>query len=414
MRPANNIEKSIKNLRYKASEQMHNRVLGNVLQALDNYGKEKSAVAWPNIGITIMKSRITKLAAAAVIIIAAVLSITFLDKPMLPTAYAADVLAEAAEAVANLRSVHIKARMRTVGHDNFEFIGLNYDFLPVEMWKEFDGTFHGKWRFEKPQRVVVMDGQSSLLLVKQKYAAKGGAGTGFVLWLKPLLDVHKVLDSEFQLAKQQNSELLLTHEKNPDGADKLVVTVEALAQGDFTNDWLKNSGIPQSDNCRIYTFDAKTKLLESLEVYVHTDETDENDILVFEITDIKYNVSIDPQLFTLQLPPDVIWLEEPEALDDKYQQMSPKEVAQAFFQACADEDWDEFLKFLPQSAVSQAWKDWLGGLEIISIGEPFKSGLYPGWFVPYEIRFRDGYIKKMNLAVRNDNKANRYVVDGGF
>ncbi len=95
--------------------------------------------------------------------------------------------------------------------------------------------------------------------------------------------------------------------------------------------------------------------------------------------------------------------------------MGPKEVAHAFFQACANEDWGEFSKFFVASEVDQRLKNILGGLEIISIGEPFKSGLYPGWFVPYEIRFKhDRETKKMNLAVRNDNPAKRYVVDGGF
>jgi hypothetical protein len=94
--------------------------------------------------------------------------------------------------------------------------------------------------------------------------------------------------------------------------------------------------------------------------------------------------------------------------------MGPRETAQAFFEACADEDWDEFLKFWPASAVDQRLKDYLGGIEIISIGEPFKSGRYAGWFVPYEIKFKNGHTKKMNLAVRNDNPAQRYVVDGGI
>ncbi len=119
-------------------------------------------------------------------------------------------------------------------------------------------------------------------------------------------------------------------------------------------------------------------------------------------------------MFTIELPDNVIWFEQPKELSQKYQQMTPKEVAYAFFQACADEDWDEVLKFKGWSEVPQLIKDHMGGLEIISIGEPFKSGLYPGWFVPYEIKFRDGYVKKMNLAVRNDNRAKRYIVDGGF
>lgn len=359
-----------------------------------------------------MKSRISKLAAVAVIIVTMFVGLQILK----PTEVsAAQVLAEAAKAVANLRSVYIKAQMRTIAHDNFERIGLDYDFVTLEMWKEFDGTPHGKWRFEKPGRVVVMDGQSSVLLIRLNHAAKGGINTGFVIWLRPLLDIDKVLDSEIELAQEQDSELLLTHEEGPDGTDKLVVIVDAFAQGDFTNDWCKNSSIIESDNRRIYRFDTETKLLDSLQVYVYPEDGEE--VLVFETTDIQYNIDIDPALFTIELPDDVIWYEEPKELADneKYQLMGPKEVARAFFQACADEDWDEFSKFFVASEVDQRLKNILGGLEIISIGEPFKSGLYPGWFVPYEIRFKhDKENKKMNLAVRNDNTANRYVVDGGF
>ena len=231
--------------------------------------------------------------------------------------------------------------------------------------------------------------------------------------VEPLLDVDKVLDSEIKLAQEQGSELLLTHQQGLDGKDKLLVSIEALAQGDFTNDWLKNKSISASDNLRIYTFDAETKLLETLEVYVHTAG---EDVMVLQITDIEYNLDIDPELFSLELPEDVIWYGQPKELADneKYEQMGPKEMTQAFFQACADENWDEFLNFWSASAVDQRIKDYLGGIEIISIGEPFKSGRYAGWFVPYEIKFKSGGTKKMNLAVRNDNPAKRYVVDGGI
>ena len=413
MRSKDNVEEAIKKkLSFTAGAELHDRMLDDVLNAQEKSKKTKSAAIRPRIGRTIMKNPITKLAAAAVIIIAIVLSTNFLDKTM-PTASAQEVLAQATKAVANLRSVYIKAQIRTIGHDNFELIGLDYDFVPNEMWKEFDGTPQGKWRIEKPGRAVVMDGESSLLLIRPKYAAAGGIYTGFVGWLKPLLDVDKVLDSEVKLAQEQGSELMLTPTKGLDGKDKLLVSVEALAQGDFTNDWLMNSSIDASDNLRIYTFDAETNLLETLEVYVHTDG---EDVMVLQITDIEYNLEIDPTLFALELPEDVIWSEQPRELADneKYQQMGPRETAQAFFQACADENWDEVLKFRPTSAAPQWLKDKYGGLEIVNIGEPFKSGLYAGWFVPYEVRLKSGGIRKFNLAVRNDNPAKRYVQDGGL
>ena len=40
--------------------------------------------------------------------------------------------------------------------------------------------------------------------------------------------------------------------------------------------------------------------------------------------------------------------------------------------------------------------------------------LRDGGFVPYEIKFKSGKVHKHNLAVRNDNPAKRFVVDGGI
>ncbi len=68
MKPAEKIERLIKKSRYKASPEAYNKALGSFLQAVDAHEKQKSALAEPNIWRIIMKSRITKLAAAAVII----------------------------------------------------------------------------------------------------------------------------------------------------------------------------------------------------------------------------------------------------------------------------------------------------------------------------------------------------------
>ena len=60
MRPAENIEKLIRKLRYKPSAETHDRVLDNVLQAMDNHEKQKSAKIQPNIWRIIMKSKVTR------------------------------------------------------------------------------------------------------------------------------------------------------------------------------------------------------------------------------------------------------------------------------------------------------------------------------------------------------------------
>ena len=76
MKPADNIEEIIKKkLNFTASAKMRERILQDTLEAQEKSKKTKSAARWPNIGRTIMKSPITKLAAAAVIIIAVLIGI---------------------------------------------------------------------------------------------------------------------------------------------------------------------------------------------------------------------------------------------------------------------------------------------------------------------------------------------------
>ena len=71
MKPVERIEKLIREKRYKASAETYDKALGSFLQAVDDHVKQKSVPTEPKIWRKIVKSRITKLAAAAVIIIAA-------------------------------------------------------------------------------------------------------------------------------------------------------------------------------------------------------------------------------------------------------------------------------------------------------------------------------------------------------
>jgi outer membrane lipoprotein-sorting protein len=411
------IEKLAKEIRIKPDVINKDRILADAANALDKAIAAKALAARMSLWRMIMNSRITKLAAAAVITIGVVVLATIWNRTIsTASAAAVQVLTEATKAIEDVRSIHIKARMRTLPGDNFSLIGLEYDFVPIEMWKKINDAGVVLWRIEKPGRVIVTDGNSTIMLMRPNHAVKGERPYPigcFDAWCGHLLNVNGLLDSAIQEAKNRSdTELHLRQEVSSSGPES-VLEIKSKATGDYTNDYLRNKFISDSDNKKVYYFDAETKLLKGFEVFVHGDK---EDVLIFEVNEIEYNPQIDDGLFTLELPQDVIWSQEPQVLPDneKYVNMTPKQTAEAFFKACADENWDEFLKFYGSSRVDERIKEFYGGLEIISIGEPFKSGLYPGWFVPYEIKFKNGGTKKMNLAVRNDNPAKRYVVDGGF
>lgn len=391
------------------------QILNEALAAYEKSKALKSADLQPSVWRMIMKSRMVKLAAAAVVVIVVVLSVNTFNRSVPAASAAAQVLQDAIKAVSDVWSVHMKARMRTLPNDNFSMIDLDYDFVPIEMWLRTDVDGLVQWRVEKPGRVLLMDGKSTLMLIRPNAGVleKTPWPLGcFDSWCGRLLNVQDLLDNELQNSKSRSDHQANLRHQEIDGRDKIILEVD-ITTDVAKDDYLRNKFISDSDHTKVYRFDAETKLLENFQVYVHAEE---QDVLIFEITDIAYNKEIADSVFVLDLPENMIWYGQPQTLPDneKYQKMPPKETAKAFFEACSKEDWDEFLKFWSANAVDEKIKSYLGGLEIISIGEPFKSGRYPGWFVPYEIKFKSGEVKKHNLAIRNDNPAKRYIVDGGI
>jgi outer membrane lipoprotein-sorting protein len=88
MIPAENIENKIKKLRYETNAEAHERILENVMQAIDKHQEQKSGATAPDIWRTIMKNPITKLAVAAVIIITALVVINQFGIPGESSAFA--------------------------------------------------------------------------------------------------------------------------------------------------------------------------------------------------------------------------------------------------------------------------------------------------------------------------------------
>jgi outer membrane lipoprotein-sorting protein len=316
---------------------------------------------------------------------------------------ALNLMAQSAQAMSNLQSVHITARMRTTPRDNFELIDPNADWVPLEIWKQFGDT--PKWRVEKPGRVAVMDGTSSHMLMRPNMVVEGGTRPGFLSWVSALLETDKIMENELVSARARLSSARLAEQNG-----HYVLAVQRVAQGDFRNDWLLNKTVSSSNHTRVYRFDVASKRLESMQLALNTKA---GDVPVFEITGITYDESLDPKLFTLDLPQNVIRVVPAEQMPSaRALPQSPKDAADMFFDALSRQDTDELLAVYPASA-APPWVKGITSLQVVSLGEAFQSGQYPGWFVPYEIQI-NGETKKHNLAVRNDNPAHRWVFDGGF
>jgi len=102
MRPTDNINRLIKKLQLKASADLDRRVHNDISSALAESQKTESAHSKPNIWRTIMKSKITKLAAAAVIIIAVFLGMYFVGNP-----FGSNVtFAQVVESMKKARTIH--------------------------------------------------------------------------------------------------------------------------------------------------------------------------------------------------------------------------------------------------------------------------------------------------------------------
>lgn len=328
-------------------------------------------------------------------------------------AKAVEIMAKGAKAMAKLTAVHLRGQMRTAPQDNFSAIMPEQELVPIELWKQFEPDL--KWRVEKPARVAVMDGQSTLMLIKTANLAvkfpQPSSSAFDTEWLHRIAGLSTTITNELKNALAKGWKMNVTDERGADGAPKSVVTIEASA-GLPEHAYVKNKFFDAADTRRVYRFDAQSERLEGVQIYLVTQSGER---LIFELDQIDYNPSIPAAVFQLELPANVRWYQnEMQKLPDneKYASMTAEQAARAYFEAFARQDWTEAEKFRRDS-VDENTKKVVSTLEVVSIGKAFTSQGYPGSFVPYEIKLNNGHTIKHNIALKKDLKTGRWFVDGG-
>jgi len=160
MRPAENIKKLIKNAPIKTNPAVNEAVLKDLLNELNKSEKKPSAALQPNIWKIIMKSRITQLTTAAVIIIAVIVGINQFGGPVDITTIA---FADITEAMNNVPWMHIVSRgvergVTGVGEQWFGFE------TKIEAEKDFNGEVdfwnvkeHKRYKYDPETRTITIN-----------------------------------------------------------------------------------------------------------------------------------------------------------------------------------------------------------------------------------------------------------------
>lgn len=357
-----------------------------------------------------MSPKIKRIIAIAATILLFFIMLPFFGKKTSADVNAANVIFnKAVSAIDGISTMIMKFNARTEANDNFAMIGKQYEMVPHTLIKTFNPE---KWRLDKPGRTALMDGASSYLWMPEvELATKFSKNAlGLIDWYQILLYPANILRKEEYMAKEKGVKLI-----SKEKGDEIFVSITSGADGNFVNDYAKNTSIIESDNRREYIFDKKTNLLKSLKIYLLEKE---KETLIFETTDITYNKPVEENAYAIFLPSGVKWQEY--KLPEKNEELSnssAKQITEMVLNDLIKEDFethkDVWGNLLSRKMIKMISKDFAGG-EILYIGEPFKSGRYPGVHVPYKVKFKSGHIKELSLALRNDNPSKVWQVDGGI
>lgn len=326
-----------------------------------------------------------------------------------PARAARNRLTQAIASMEGLRSIRIELRIRTSEQENFDYIDPHREFIPHTLEAIYSPRL--LWRVEKPGRKALYDGEHTYLWFDslndgliQPYAPDA------IGMLNLLIDPSQLLELERQLTRAHTgSRYELRRE-----AEVLYLTVISPAQGDFSqSDHERNTSIIESNTRREYRFDALNGRLLGARVTLLAEEGER---ALLEIDRITYDAPLDTATLTV-LPEGINWTDQTRNTPSpRLTGIDAKEAARLILAAFAtwdNEILDEALRSYGAHA-RELLQSRYAGATVERLSEPVRSGKYPGWFIPCTLRMGDGSRERIRLALRNDNSAGSWVVDGGL
>lgn len=155
MNPSDEIERLIKENRYKADSETHNRIINNVLEEMDKTQKQTTGKAKPDIWRIIMNNDKIKIASAAVFILAVILSVTIIDRLTTP----AWAIEQTVKALKDIPGIEIS------GIYNYKAAP-----IPFTFWIRFSETDNGLFnmRFESEKQITLVKGTEAWVYLPEE------------------------------------------------------------------------------------------------------------------------------------------------------------------------------------------------------------------------------------------------------
>jgi len=365
-----NIEKLIEKTRPELTIPEHKKeqILNSLIEETNSLS---SGISVKTLKSRFMKSRITKLAAAAVIIMAVIFSISLWDKSI-PSAYAIDQTIKALKALQKISTVHV--------------IGTNWDGKRFETWNKInpetgksewcciDETPHGYKIASTPKGSCVWDKDGNIVRYSNHAIASNDFRYGRVF--EDLSNRMKNLSDDEKISIYREKDSVT-------GKDVIVI-------------W----AITKMQDYKVYV-DPATKL----PIRTHYDRADNMVQIAKSIDQIFYNVELPEGMFDFQVPQE--WHRDWSLRDDPGKGMAIGELtheqgaiktAKEYWQAVIENNWDYADQLRPVA-------DWKTDyhkdrpIELIDIDRPRPDRGCSGLITPCIVRFADGKTQRIELVV---------------
>ena len=347
-------------------------------------------------GWRILWGGLTVGAAAAILILLAV-----------PSGMSAkEILTEAISAIKQSGNIEMKVEIRTESMEIFDHINPKAEFVSHDIIvQRNDSAIY--WYVDKGERTAEKNSNGLYVWISPykigwHYPEHDYDVLGY---LNVLMNPENVLESELQSAMSESGARHEIAKRN----GEFVLTVHSMPDGDFTNPYVLNTSVKESENIRRYVLDAKNYHLKSSTVAIVIDG---KEIEILRVTDVDYY----PEPKSLPSPPaDITFIEETETSPPSgIPGLDARETACVFMKAFSNWDTDILYKYLNPVEAEDIYRQTYEGANLLTLGVPFRSGGNSHLvFVPYTLRLKGGNIKKMNLVLSRYSEE-AWCFDGGL